>query len=72
MKSHEEEDDDQVPCKWGTHCYDHDSNHRAKFSHPSDTKWHEKSDDDQIPCKWGTNCYDYDSTHRAKYSHPKK
>ncbi len=64
--------DEITQCKWGTKCHDFDAAHRAKFSHPSDTKPHQPKDSDQTPCKWGTKCHDFDAAHRAKFSHPKK
>jgi len=64
--------DDQIPCKWGISCHDHNTAHRTKFSHPSDEKPHQSTDSDQIPCKWGISCHDHNTAHLAKFSHPKK
>ncbi|CAF1334672.1 unnamed protein product [Adineta ricciae] len=62
------DDEDLIPCKWGTKCRDiGDERHCSKYSHPAV----HKHADHQIPCKWGSNCRDMnDVQHCKKYSHP--
>ncbi|KAL0822834.1 hypothetical protein ABMA28_004831 [Loxostege sticticalis] len=54
-------------CMYGANCYRKNPQHKAQFSHPTDSDWGAGA---QAPCPYGAGCRRTDPRHWRDHSHP--